>query len=81
MVENPEAGIAGILKFLGKDETAYSLSEIAQKTQVSLKPGEAPRDGNHIRTAGRSVAAEEIPEALFLEFQEMEARLSESVEN
>lgn len=73
LVDDPETGIASILKFLGKDQTAFSLAEIARQTQVRLKPGEAPRDGNHVRTAGRSVATEEIPQALLREFLDMEA--------
>ncbi|MEL7090200.1 MAG: sulfotransferase domain-containing protein [Pseudomonadota bacterium] len=45
-----------------------SYAQLAKSTQVNLSKDEKPREGRHIRTAGRSTAREEIPAGLVNEF-------------
>ena len=76
MLADATSGIESIFNFIGNEKTRAECVKIAESTQVTLKPGEPLRDGNHVRTAGRSVARDEIPEHLFNEFVQMEEQQS-----
>lgn len=73
MVADAAQKVAEIAAFLRLEVSAERCAEIAEITQVRLKPGEAPRDGQHARTGGQSRARLELPAEYYERFAEMEA--------
>lgn len=61
-----------LLAFLGRPMSDQVMRDIGQSTRVTLKAGEKPRDGSHIRTAGVSVSKDEMPKPLYDEFALMD---------
>lgn len=79
MVQDAPAGVAAILAFLGMPKSTEDCQHIARVTQARSRKGKEPREGKHVRTAGRSAAEEELPRPFFLEFEAME-RASRAVQ-
>lgn len=77
MLADAVSGVGTIFTFIGQEKTRDECVAIAQMTQVRLKPDEPLRDGRHVRTAGRSVARDELPEHLYDEFTRMEKGLTD----
>jgi len=73
MVDQAPAEIRKMARFLGLKLSEKRFAEIAEKTQVRLKPGEAPREGKHSRTGGQSRARLELPPKYYELFAKMEA--------
>jgi len=71
LVANAHDEIARIFQALGLEQPTEEYARIAQATQVTLKDDSPLREGMHVRTAGRSVAHEELSEPLFREFTEL----------
>lgn len=69
--------IHALLAWLKHPVSAARAEALAAATRVRLSACEAPRDGAHIRTGGRSTAQAELPAALFDELTELEASLPE----
>ena len=74
MVDDAANQIGRISRHLGLDLSAERLAEISETTQIRLKPGEAPRDGNHTRTGGQSRALEELPTPIYERLLRMDKR-------
>jgi hypothetical protein len=74
MLENPKSGIKNILEFLGDAPSVEKVDLIIKKTRARVKDGGPLRDGRHIRTGGRSVARDELPESLLQELLDLQKR-------
>ncbi len=75
MISNAPQQISRLFNGLELPLSEAKYEEIARETQVKLSTGEAPRDGMHVRTAGRSTAHEELPPHIFKELTELQNSL------
>lgn len=75
MVLDAPAHIKKILHFLDQPCDDEICEMLAEKTQVKIKKGDPFPVKKHVRTAGRSVAREEIPKDVFATLTEMEKAL------
>lgn len=76
MLYSAPAEIERLFSYIGHKKTPEECSELARKTEVKLDANAPLREGKHVRTAGRSVAKDELPEELYNEFCEMERDIS-----
>ena len=74
LLQNTTVEIARIFQFLGIEKSIDECERLGNLTRVNLKSGEKPREGKHIRTAGKSRAKEELPPDLFRKFSKMQER-------
>ena len=73
MLLDAPAAVAQIMQFIDLPANDALAASVAGKTQARLDPGSPLNDGRHIRTAGRSVAREELPAAYHQELVELQA--------
>ena len=76
LLTNGNEEIMRMANFLGVDLSTDEAEGVLKATQVKLGSNEKPREGEHIRTAGRSRAREEIPEKNYNDFLTLEQALS-----
>ncbi|GEM_PF-3290449 len=77
MVLDAPAHIKKILQFLDQPCDDAICEMLTEKTQVRMKKGAPLPVKKHVRTAGRSVAREEIPKGIFATLTEMENSLKD----
>lgn len=75
MVVDAPAHIKKILQFLDQPYDDAICQMLTEKTHVKIKKGDPLPVKKHVRTAGRSVAREEIPNDIFNTLTEMERAL------
>lgn len=61
LLTHPVRELHDIMVHLGKEISMDSLQQVVNRTLVKRAPNEPPHEGQHIRTAGISVADKEIP--------------------
>ena len=61
LLTHPVRELQDIMAHLGKHISIDSLQQVVNRTMVKRAPNEPPHEGQHIRTAGISVADKEIP--------------------
>lgn len=74
LLESTQQGIARIAAHLDLPEDPALVAQVAHTTSVRRDKTAPPQEGQHIRTAGRSVAAEELPADILDRLQEIEAK-------
>lgn len=72
MLADAPGEIHRIMGFLGHPGTPDLAQAVARKTQVTLPPDAPLREGHHIRTGGRKVAQDELPEDFYRELVELQ---------
>jgi hypothetical protein len=72
LVANPVAEIGYLFESLGFEKPYDECSKIAQATQVKIPEGAPLREGMHVRTAGRSLAHEELPQGIYDELRNID---------
>lgn len=71
MLANPGQEIARLADFVGIALTPGLIDSVVHRTSVSKKDYKTPQEGNHIRTAGVSRVAEELPPEIIGQLREI----------